>query len=100
MRRIIVAKKETKKDKKPKETKVDKKVAPKRAPQKKSTEVKATKKAMIKPMVHIDDFVGLATEVYGLNTMQQAGFKAYMTGKHYLSDMEAFVPYLEKYLGK
>lgn len=93
-------KKETKevKDKKPKETK---KETPKRAPQKKSvSNNKPTKKAIVEPMVHIDDFLGLATDMYELNTMQQAGFKAYMIGKQYLSDMEAFVPYLDRYLGK
>lgn len=73
-----------------------KKVA--KAPQKKEKKG-AVKKAVIKPMVHIDEFMALAVDAYGLDTMQQAGFKMFMTGKYYLSDIEAFEPYLKNYLG-
>lgn len=93
--------KEKKKEEKPKREEPKKeKVTPKKAPQKRATKPKAVKKAVVKPMVHISEFLGAASEVYDLNTMQQAGFKAYMTGKQYLTDLEAFVPYLNRYLGK
>lgn len=81
-------------DKERKETK-----APK-APVKQDKKPKKIKKAVVKPMVHIDEFLDLTTDLYELGSMEKAGFKAYMTGKHYLSDMNAFVPYLEKYQGK
>lgn len=88
-------KKETKKKQAPKkETKV-------RAPQKKQpVENKVTKKAIIEPMVHVDEFLDNAKGVYDMDSMQLAGFKAYMSGKHYLTDMKAFVPYLNRYLDK
>lgn len=91
-----MAKDENKKESK----KTEKDLKPKDAPQKSMEKKKPVKKAVIKPMVHIDDFIGLATEIYDMNSMQQAGFKAYMTGKQYLTDTEAFIPYLERYLGK
>lgn len=79
---------------------IKKQEEPKRAPQKKSGKPKVTKKAIIRPMVHIDDFLGLAIDKYSLNSIQQAGFKAFMTGKHYMTDMDAYTIYLERYLGK
>lgn len=94
---IVIRRGNVAEDKKKEVKKQDK---PKRAPQKKSMKAEPVKKAVISPMVHIEDFLGLATEMYEMDKMQQAGFKAYMTGKHYMTDMEAFVPYLEKYLGK
>lgn len=89
-----MAKEETKKEK------IKKQEKPKRAPQKKSKKKEPVKKAVISPMVHIEDFIEIVGGRYGMDTMQKAGFKAYMTGKQYMTDMEAFVPYLERYLGK
>lgn len=78
----------------------DKKETKPKAPQKKVEKKQAVKKAVITPMAYIDDFIAIAADIYELGAMQKAGFKAYMTGKHYLSSVEAFKPYLEKYLGK
>lgn len=83
-----------------KEEKTKKQEKPKRAPQKKNNKTEPVKKAIIEPMAHIDDFLRVASDRYELNNMRQAGFKAYMNGKHYMADMESFVPYLERYLGK
>lgn len=69
------------------------------APQKKEKQ-KSVKKAVISPMVHVDQFLEIATDVYDLNYMHQAGFKAFMSGKQYLTDMDSFVPYLNEYLDK
>lgn len=90
-------KKSKKEPKKEKATKEEKKEQP-RAPQK-DKDPKPTKRAVVEPMAHIDDYLGVASSIYDLNNMQQAGFKSYMRGKHYLSDLEAFEPYLNKYLG-
>ncbi|QKN84296.1 hypothetical protein [Listeria virus P61] len=50
--------------------------------------------------VHIDVFLGTAKPWYGLSEMQVQGFKSFMQGKQYQFGEQAFVPYLEKYLGR
>lgn len=73
----------------------------------KDSQDKETKPVESKPkeitqasLIHIDTFLATAKVIYNLNTLQIAGFKAYMTGKFYQNKDEDFVPYLNKYLGK
>lgn len=51
-----------------------------------------------KPLVHIDQFMNTAKQLYNLNNMQIAGFKVYMQGRHYQYDQEVFLQELKKYL--
>lgn len=97
-----LSKDKIKKDNKEKEIKKEelekkKKEVEKKAPQpkKKTTPVK---KAVIDPMVHIEDFLFYAKPEYELHPMQVEGFKAYMVGKHYLPNFDEFTHYLDQYL--
>lgn len=87
----------------PKEKKVvEKEVKATEDKPKKEPVKKPVKKAkpQAKPYAHIDDFLRAAKPVYGLDNLTVAGFKAYMTGKHYLENEKDFIPHLDKYLGK
>ena len=50
--------------------------------------------------VHIDVFLDTAKVIFSLHPYQVAGFKAFMTGKHYQKRDTDFIPFLERYLGK
>lgn len=63
-----------------------------------STSTKQDDPKVFKPYVHIDTFLQTATQLYGLSRVQQSGFKAYMTGKHYQRDEEVFLKALKSYL--
>ncbi len=49
--------------------------------------------------VHIDTFLNTAKVLYSMDNIQEAGFKAYMSGNHYQRKDEDFIPHLKKYLG-
>lgn len=56
--------------------------------------------ATLSGYVHIDVFLDTAGVIFNLHPYQQAGFKAFMTGRHYQKRDTDFIPYLEEYLGK
>lgn len=68
-----------------------------------SSENKTVKKAKevepVKPYVHIDTFLQTAVQLYDINNMQKAGFKALMNGRHYQTDEMVFLNELKQYLG-
>lgn len=51
-------------------------------------------------LIHIDEFIEAIRPIEDLNPGKANGFKAYMLGNHYLPSLDAFVPYLERYIGK
>ncbi|AHN66557.1 hypothetical protein Bcp1_080 [Bacillus phage Bcp1] len=66
-------------------------------------EVKEVKQATevepIKPYVHVDTFLQTAVPLFGMSTMQAAGFKVIMEGRHYQTDETVFLNELKQYLG-
>lgn len=56
--------------------------------------------ATLSGYVHIDAFLDTAGVIFNLHPYQQAGFKAFMSGRHYQKRDTDFIPYLEEYLGK
>lgn len=50
--------------------------------------------------VHIDEFIEAIRPIEDLNDGKAQGFKAFMSGNHYLPELNDFVPYLETYIGK
>ncbi|AEW47222.1 hypothetical protein BCP78_0215 [Bacillus phage BCP78] len=67
-----------------------------------SSDNKQVKKAKevepVKPYVHIDTFLQTAVQLYDINNMQKAGFKALMNGRHYQTDEMVFLNELKQYL--
>lgn len=51
-----------------------------------------------KPYIHVDQFLRSARQLYNLNSMQVAGFKARMNGRQYQRDVQVFVDELKQYL--
>jgi len=60
---------------------------------------KATEVEPIKPYVHVDTFLQTAVPMFGMSSMQAAGFKALMNGRHYQTDETVFLNELKQYLG-
>lgn len=81
---------------KPSQKKAPKKTLPKETPAPQVTE----QPALVSGYVHIDVFLATAKVIFNLHAYQVAGFKAFMTGKHYQKRDTDFIPFLEKYLGK
>jgi len=52
------------------------------------------------PWVSVDEFLVTAKQMFDMNRVQMAGFKAYMHGKEHLPDERDFLPYIKKYLDK
>lgn len=67
-------------------------------PKKEPKKEEKPKKKKRKSYVHIDVFLQTADKVYGVNSIQKAGFKSMMRGKHYQKDEEVFEKELKKYL--
>lgn len=63
--------------------------------QRKQKEIKKGSK-----LVHIDDFIEAIRPLHSLSAGKASGFKAFMSGNHYLAKLDDFVPHLERYLGK
>lgn len=76
------------------EKKVTKPGVSKRQPEKPKKEHKP------KPLVHVSEFIAAITPIYNLTSLQRAGFNAYMGNDQYKEDLNDFVPFLDKYLGK
>lgn len=51
-----------------------------------------------KSYIHVDQFLRSARQLYNLNSMQVAGFKARMNGRQYQRDVQVFVDELKQYL--
>lgn len=69
------------------------------AEQKKTVKAKEEKKQYKpKPYVHIDTFLQTAIQLYGLTSVEAAGFKAKMQGSHYQTDEKVFLEALKQHL--
>ncbi|UXQ88933.1 hypothetical protein Thu_90 [Bacillus phage Thurquoise] len=58
----------------------------------------ATEVEPIKPYVHVDTFLQTAVPMFGMNSMQAAGFKVIMSGRQYQTDETVFLDELKQYL--
>ncbi|WNO29815.1 hypothetical protein [Bacillus phage SDFMU_Pbc] len=70
------------------------------AEKKNTKQVKEVKKAVYpKPRsyIHIDTFLQTAQQLYELSSVEAAGFKAKMRGRHYQHDEKVFLEELKKH---
>jgi len=65
--------------------------------QTKKQQAEAPKKVVPVSYTHIDTFLQTAIPMYNLTSVQAAGFKAKMNGKHYQRDQQVFIDALKEH---